>query len=704
MIKNQKQSERQDRLERLRQIKEAGIDPYPAGCGRDMMINEVLTDFERLSANRTEATLAGRLRSWRDHGNISFSDLEDASGRLQLVFNKHEMGDESYRQFNRLLDNNDFLEARGVCFTTKAGEKSLLVKSWRLLTKTLRSIPDAHFGLKNEEEKLRKRYLDILLDPEVKNMIVRRDKFWNSMRQFLKERGFVEVETPALEAVAGGADAKPFITHHNALNMEVYLRISMGELWQKKLMVAGLEKTFEIGRQFRNEGMDAEHLQDYTQMEFYWAYADYRQGMKLVEELYKEVAEAAFGTWRFKIKNFDIDLGQPWATYDYPVIIKERTGIDVLETNVGEVEETLRRLSIAYDQKGFNITRAIDNLWKYCRKSLGGPGFLVNVPVTMEPLAKRQTDNPGLVQRFQVILGGSEMGKGYSELNDPLDQLERFEEQQRLKDAGDEEAHSRDDSFVEALEYGMPPTCGFGVSERLFSFLMNKSARECQIFPLMKPLDAAAETTEIKAAMAAAEPQPVDRGLGITERQAKRLVAENIRDIHTLYHSRETEAVMRALAKHFNANEEEWGIIGLLHDIDWELTKSDPEHHGIKAVTILKEAGASQFLINTIISHVYGNAHCPAYLNKKRSGRLEHLLAAAETVTGLIVATALVRPDKKLVGVELGSLEKKYRNRNFAANCDRDIIAECELADITLPAFLELSLKAMQDIAGEIGL
>jgi len=318
-------------------------------------------------------------------------------------------------------------------------------------------------------------------------MIKKRAIFWNSMREFLMEKGFLEVETPVLEVTTGGADAKPFVTHHNALDIDVFLRISTGELWQKKLMVAGFEKTFEIGRQFRNEGMDAEHLQNYTQMEFYWAYADYKQGMKLVEELYKFVIKETFGTLKFKIKDFNVDFSKKWEVYDYQTIINKYAKIDIFEASLQEMENQLQKLGITYDKNGFNKTRAIDNLWKYCRKNLAGPGFLINLPVDVSPLAKRDEKNPKIAQRFQVIVAGSEVGNGYSELNDPIDQEERFYEQEKLRKQGDQEAQMFAHDFVEALEYGMPPTCGFGIGgERLFAFLMNKSARECQIFPLMR--------------------------------------------------------------------------------------------------------------------------------------------------------------------------------------------------------------------------
>jgi lysyl-tRNA synthetase, class II len=477
------------RIERLKKIRKKGIDPYPAQSQRTHMINEVLVDFKALEKKKTDVFLCGRLRSIRSHGNLSFAQLQDDSGRMQLAFSKKEMDPEHYKEFVKLINIGDFVQVNGVLFVTHKGEESLMVKDWKLLTKTLRPLPEKFHGLQDEEEKFRKRYLDILTNPEVKEMFIKKAKFWSSMREFLINKGFIEVQTPALEVSAGGADARPFVTHHNALDMDVFLRISMGELWQKKLMVAGFEKTFEIGRQFRNEGMDAEHLQDYTQMEFYWAYADYQKGMELVEEMYKYVAQETFGTIKFKIKDFDIDLGKKWEIYDYQETVKKMTGIDVLNTNQKEIEAKLKELKIEYDQKGFNLTRAIDNLWKYCRKQIASPGFLVGVPEAVSPLAKRMENNPELTQRFQPIIAGSELGNGYSELNDPIDQAERFRRQEKLKEAGDEEAQDHDKGFVEALEHGMPPTCGFGLSERVFSFLMDKPARECQIFPLMRPRD-----------------------------------------------------------------------------------------------------------------------------------------------------------------------------------------------------------------------
>lgn len=485
-IKKAPQSERSDRLKKLETILDLGINPYPAQVKRDYQLAEVLAKFSALEKKSASFFIVGRLRGLRAHGNITFANLEDYSGRLQIVLNKQELG-ENYKLFSKLIDLGDFIEIKGRCFLTQKGEESVMVEQWRLLSKALRPIPDAWYGLKDEEERFRRRYLDILLNPESRDLVLKRAKFWGATRKFMLDRGFIEVETPVLENTAGGADARPFVTHHNALDMDVYLRISMGELWQKKLMVAGLEKTFEIGRQFRNEGMDSEHLQDYTQLEFYWAYADYKMGMELVEEMYKYIALETFGTLQFSIRGFDIDLSKKWEHYDYRETILKMTGIDVLSASEKEIKAKLDELKVEYDKKGFNITRAMDNLWKYCRRQIAGPGFLVGTPITVSPLAKRDDENPKIAQKFQPIIAGSELGNGYSELNNPVDQEERFCEQQKLREAGDDEAQMHDHDFVEALEYGMPPTCGFGMSERYFSFLMDKSARECQIFPLMKP-------------------------------------------------------------------------------------------------------------------------------------------------------------------------------------------------------------------------
>jgi len=495
---------RKTRIEKLKKLEAAGILAYPAKTNRTHSVAEVLEEkeFKKLSKGGKRIVLAGRIMAMRGHGGATFLDVNDGSGskpgvdqKIQVLLKQDKIGEKGYKFFLDVFDIGDFVEIKGTLFTTQRGEKTIEAEDFKMLSKSLLPLPEKWHGICDVEECLRKRYLDIIFNPEVKEMVRKRAIFWNSMREFLVEKGFLEVETPVLESTPGGADAKAFVTHHNALDIDVYLRISVGELWQKKLMVAGFEKTFEIGRQFRNEGMDSEHLQDYTQMEFYWGYADFEQGMELVEEMYKYVAKKTFGTLKFKIRGFDIDLGKKWEKYDYISTISKYTKVNVAEASLQEMEGALTRLNIQAEgfsaqggpAAGWNRARAMDSLWKYCRKKIAGPGFLVNTPIEISPLAKRSEKNTAIAQRFQVILAGSENGNGYSELNNPIDQAERFVEQQKLRDEGDQEAQMYDKDFVEALEQGMPPTCGFGVSERLFSFLMDKPARDCQIFPLMKP-------------------------------------------------------------------------------------------------------------------------------------------------------------------------------------------------------------------------
>ncbi|HVB19701.1 MAG TPA: lysine--tRNA ligase [Candidatus Paceibacterota bacterium] len=477
---------RAERLAKIERLKKAGMEPYPNRTGRTHSIEQFLANHEALEQNGEQVILAGRAMSIREHGGSLFVDIFDGK-KGQCFVQRGKLGESSFDLFIGTVDTGDIVEFAGGAFTTKRGMPSLNVTGWRMLAKSLRPLPDEWFGIKDEDERFRKRYLDIVLTKDLAERIKRRSRFWNVIRSYLLERDFIEVETPVFETTTGGAEARPFKTHHNALDMDVYLRISAGELWQKRLMVAGLPKTFEIGRVFRNEGMSAEHAQDYTAMEFYWAYADYLMGMELVEDLYKRVALETFGTLKFSIGAFTVDLGVPWERYDYVQAIRKYTDINIMTASLETMEAKLREHGITFGTEGWNTSRAIDTVWKYCRRKIGGPGFLIGMPKTLSPLAKSDPDHPGITERFQPIIAGSELGNGYSELNDPVDQAERFTEQAKLRAAGDEEAQMYDHEFVEALEYGMPPAVGFGVSERLFSFLEGVSIREGQIFPLLRP-------------------------------------------------------------------------------------------------------------------------------------------------------------------------------------------------------------------------
>lgn len=476
---------RDDRLKKLEILTEAGMEAYPVSCERDTSNADFLDTFEELESGAKPVTLAGRVMSRRGQGGIMFVDLFDGSAKAQAVFQKDSIEESLFKLFADAVDAGDFIEVKGTAYTTKRGEKSLLVSEWKMLAKSLSPIPDQWFGLKDEEKILRERYLDILMNPEVRAMFERKAKFWQAVRAFLIDKGFLEVDTPVLETTPGGADARPFITHHNALDMPVYLRIA-DELWLKRLLVAGIPKVFEIGRIFRNEGQSREHLQDYTALETYEAYSDMQNGMRYVQELYRYIVTEVYGKTQFEINGHSVDFADEWKVIDFGEALKKEFGIDPLTCTEAEALDAAKGARILAGE-GDNKARAVDSLWKIIRKNIAGPAFLTGIPVYLEPLAKRTTGNPETVERFQIILAGSEMGKGFSELNDPLDQRARFEEQQAMRDNGDDEAQRLDEEFVKAMEYGMPPAFGFGFSERLFSFLENRAAHEAQIFPLLRP-------------------------------------------------------------------------------------------------------------------------------------------------------------------------------------------------------------------------
>ncbi len=477
---------REERIRKRDQLVAAGMNPYAATTSRTHSIGAVLKEFDTLADDETELVVAGRVMAMRRHGGSAFVDLYDGTERMQVFFSKDAIGTRLFELLNDTVDPSDFIEIKGTPFLTKRGAEAIAASDWQILTKALQAVPAEHFGIKDEDERLRKRYLDILLDPELRDLFILKAKFWDTTRAFLKEKGFLEVETPTLEVTTGGAEARPFATRHHDFDMDVFMRISVGELWQKRLMAAGVPKTFEIGRVYRNEGSSPEHLQEFTNMEFYWAYANYEDGMNLVRELYIRIASEVFGTTKFTTRGHTFDLADEWTKIDYVEEIKRQIKVDVTSATEVEMAATAAELGITYE--GGNRERLIDTLWKYCRKHITGPAFLIHHPLIVGPLAKKV---PGkqVVEMFQPIIAGSEVGRGYSELNDPIDQAARFAVQQRLLDGGDEEAMMPDHEFVDMLEYGMPPTCGFGFGERFFAFLVDKPLRETQLFPLVKPRD-----------------------------------------------------------------------------------------------------------------------------------------------------------------------------------------------------------------------
>ncbi len=473
------------KLKKLANIKEAQMNPYPEKCERTLNNGEAIKDFTNLQKEEG-IVLVGRVKSFRLMGNIAFIHIEDESGKIQLFFSKEKVGVEKYKLLVKNIEIGDFIQVTGRLFLTKQKEKTLEVHKWKILAKNIRPIPTEYFGLKNEEVVLRKRYLDLMMNKETRELFYKKNIFWQTIRQALFKEKFLEVQTPVFERIPGGAEAEPFITHYNALEQDFYLRISL-ELPLKRLLVGGYERVFEIGRVFRNEGMDRDHLQEFDHMEFYVAYWDMKKGMQFIEKLYKEIIWAVKGSYKHQYEKEKIDWKSKFLLVDYFTEFKKETGLDLNnDLTLKELRERADVLKIKYET-GFGKGKMIDTLYKKTvRQKLIQPCFLVGHPLAVSPLAKKDPQNPKKALRFQIVAGRSELCNAFSELNDPIDQKNRFLEQMKARKAGDMEAQMMDKDFIEALEYGMPPAFGFGMSERLFAFIMNRSVRETVIFPSMK--------------------------------------------------------------------------------------------------------------------------------------------------------------------------------------------------------------------------
>jgi lysyl-tRNA synthetase class 2 len=485
--------EREARLEKLAAIRAAGVDPYPTTSQRTHTTAEALERFDDIGDQTI--TLAGRLMRWRDMGRSVFAHIEDGDGRIQLNFRRDVVGDEEFARL-KWLDLGDTIEVTGTLFTTKTGERTLKVEHWRLLAKSLRPLPAKGAGgemkLFDAETRRRKRYLDLIANrAEVAPVFLARSRAIAELRAFMHSRGFVEVETPVLQPLYGGATARPFTTHHNALNRELYLRIAP-ELYLKRLVVGGLERVFEVARNFRNEGIDGFHNPEFTMMEAYQAYADYQGIMELVEALIAAVAVAVNGTTRVEYAGAAIDLAPPWRRVPLREAIAEHTGIDYDQFPGREsLAAVMRAHGFAVDPRlarGRLIDDLKDAIVKGPEAMIKEPTFLFDYPRDLSPLAKMKPGAPETAERFQAFAAGLELGNAFTELNDPLDQRARFEDQMRQRAAGDDEAQMLDEDYIEALEVGLPPTGGVGIGvDRLVMLLTGQeSIREVILFPTMR--------------------------------------------------------------------------------------------------------------------------------------------------------------------------------------------------------------------------
>lgn len=474
----------QTKHDKVKQLKAAGEAVYPEQSKRSMRNADAIENFDDIQ--ETTLFLVGRIKSLRSMGKVVFAHIEDESGKIQIFLKKDEMDESRYLLFVNTVEMGDFVQVEGRLFVTKQNEKTLQVKAWAMLGKSLRPIPTEFYGLKNEEELLRRRYLDLMMNTETRDLFRKKNVFWQTVRNFLTQEGFLEVQTPVLEHIPGGADAEPFKTHHNALDQDFYLRISL-ELHLKRLLVGGFERVFEIGRLFRNEGIDREHLQEYDDVEFYCAYADLADGIALSERLVREIVFNVTGSYESEFEGQTLHWKETLPQVDYCTEFEKETGIDLSQNvTLDLLQKKADELGISYE-KSYGKGRMIDTLYKKTvRQKLIQPCFLVGHPLEISPLAKIDPVHPNKVLRAQLVAGRSELTNSFSELNDPVDQRGRFEAQMKLREEGDAEAQMLDEDFVQALEYGMPPAFGFGMSERLFAFLIGKSVRETVLFPPMK--------------------------------------------------------------------------------------------------------------------------------------------------------------------------------------------------------------------------
>lgn len=484
------------RREKLLKLKEMGINPYPYKFDRTHTSQQIKENFDKL--NEKEAAVAGRIMSNRRMGKAAFFHIQDMDGRIQIYLKKDEVGEKGFELY-KLLDIGDIVGVKGLVFKTRTGEISIYARELTLLSKSLRPLPIVkekevngekivYDPFSDKELRYRQRYVDLIVNPEVREVFIKRSRIITTMREFLNKRGYLEVETPILQPLYGGAAARPFVTHHNALDMKLYLRIA-NELYLKRLIVGGFEGVYEFAKDFRNEGMDRFHNPEFTQMELYVAYQDYEWMMQLTEEMISTIAQTVLGSMKITFQGEEIDLTPPWRRLPLFESIKEYAGVDLSDLNEQELRTAAEDLGIAVEDS-WGAGKIIDEVFgEFVEPKLIQPTFITDYPLEMSPLAKKHRHNPRLVERFEPIIAGKEVGNAFSELNDPLDQRERFEAQMELRARGDDEAQVLDEDFLRALEYGMPPTAGLGIGiDRLTMLLTDSpSIRDVIFFPHMRP-------------------------------------------------------------------------------------------------------------------------------------------------------------------------------------------------------------------------
>lgn len=491
MVKKRLEEIRRIRLERVKKLRELGVNPYPATIdGEPIAISDVRRQLSSAKATKgKEVEVAGRIIGWRGHGDIVFADLKDETGQIQLWFQKEKLGKNI--KILKYFDIGDFIYVTGKVTKTKAGELTIDVSKFQLLTKSIRPLPSSWSGFKDVEERYRQRYVDLVINDDVRSVFENKVKIVRELREHLENEGFIEVKTPVLQPIYGGATAKPFITHHNALDIDLYLRIA-DELYLKRLIVGGFHKVYEIGADFRNEGIDRWHSPEFSMLEFYWAYSDYDDLVKLTENMLSIIAKSVTGSLKVKYGDKLVNFKTPWKRLTFKDAILDKTSLDIEKVeDFADLKKLVKEKKLEIDLENItNLSDAIDTIYKkYIKDTIINPTFLIDHPYYMRPLAKRKVDDPSKVESIQTIVAGTELLNAYTEINDPIDQRERWEEESKRAKGGAEEYQVVDEDYIRALEYGMPPTAGWGMGiDRFTALLTNQhSIKDTILFPTLRP-------------------------------------------------------------------------------------------------------------------------------------------------------------------------------------------------------------------------
>ena len=719
--------ERAQRRARRQALIDAGVQPYPIHS----TVTAHAADLEERYAELPDGTdtedvysLTGRIRAFRKQGKAAFIVLEDCTAQIQLFCRVNDLPEDEWALLGQ-LDLGDIIGVHGTMMRTKRGQLSVAVTGYELLSKSLRPLPEKFHGLADKETRYRQRYVDLVMNPEVKSTFEKRFKIVAAIRRYMEQQGFYEVETPFLHPILGGANAKPFVTHFNALDRDFYLRIAT-ELPLKRCIVGGLERVFEIGRQFRNEGMDLTHNPEFTSMEAYCAYSDLDGMKELTQGLFKTIAREVCGCEEghevITYQGQTVDMSGTWESLPLSEVASRACGEHVdMDTPIERLRQICEKHGIEW-QENWGAGKLVFELYdELGEATLVNPTFVCDYPEEVSPLSKRKDDDPRLTDRFELVICGHEYANAFSELNDPVDQAGRFAEQVAAKGFGDDEAMGYDYDYVRALEYGMPPAggIGYGIDRMIMLFCDAPAIRDVLLFPQMKPevitrADIASqlpETTDNAAASVDALADDAEHGAsneaaaahadapaletGLTRDQAFDLLKKYNEDPFHIAHGQTLEGLMRYYAQKYDpANVEFWGQVGLLHDLDWEKFQ-DEVQHTVKAAELIEEAGGTKELARAIQTHNSdNNPDLPA-----PSCKMECVLFACDELSGLIQAAVLMRPSKSVMDFELKSLKKKFKDKRFAAGCDRDVIRKgAELNGMELDDLSASVIEAMKAI------